>query len=347
MQQSPPLAAARRAHRRIRVRAADDCRCSGRASGGGGGGYAVVRVGEEQGAVRTHWHDGHVGGAAGLADAGAVRRGGHAELPRVGLWEPEAFPLAAALLGKPLVPLGLVPPSPDGGRGARANREDAAVRWLDAPGSVLYVALGSEVPLRAELVRELAHGLELAGTRFLWALRKPRGGGSDDVDGDGVLPAGFEERTRGRGLVATGWVPQFAVLAHGAVGGFLTHCGRNSLVEGLLYGHPLVMLPIFADQGPNARLMEKRKVGLQVARDDDDGSFDHHGIATAVRAVMVDEDTRSVFVANAKKVQQVVADEELQERYIDEFVQKLRSYAATVDVNSTADAATTTPAESW
>ncbi|WVZ50367.1 hypothetical protein U9M48_001625 [Paspalum notatum var. saurae] len=52
---------------------------------------------------------------AGLADAGAVRHGGHAELPRVGLWEPEAFPLAAALLGKPLVPLGLVPPSPDEG----------------------------------------------------------------------------------------------------------------------------------------------------------------------------------------------------------------------------------------
>ncbi|KAJ1256855.1 hypothetical protein BS78_K287800 [Paspalum vaginatum] len=218
-------------------------------------------------------------------------------------WEPEAFPLAAALLGKPLVPLGLVPPSSDGGRGADANREDAAMRWLDTqpPGSVLYVALGSEVPLRVELVREPARGLELAGTRFLWALRKPRGILDSDGD-DGILPPGFEERTRGRGLVATGWVPQFAVLEHGAVGGFLTHCGRNSLIEGLLYGHPLVMLPIFADQGPKARLMEKRKVGLQVARDEDDGSFDRHGIASAVRAVMVEEDTRTVFVANAKKV---------------------------------------------
>jgi hypothetical protein len=51
------------------------------------------------------------------------------------------------------------------------------------------------------------------------------------------------------------------------------------------------MLPIFADQGPNTRLMEGRKIGLQVARDENDGPFDHHGIASAVRAVMVHEDS--------------------------------------------------------
>ncbi|XP_066338443.1 putative UDP-rhamnose:rhamnosyltransferase 1 [Miscanthus floridulus] len=239
-------------------------------------------------------------------------------------WELHAFSHAAALLGKPLVPLGLLPPSPDGGRGAGMNRDDATVRWLDAqpPKSVVYVALGSEVPLRVELVQELAHGLELAGTRFLWALRKPRG--VPDAD---VLPPGFQERTHGHGMVTTSWVPQNTILAHGAVGSFLTHCGRNSLTEGLQYGHPLIMLPIFADQGPNARLMAGRKVGLQVPRDEDDGSFDRQGIADTVRAVMVDEDTTRVFLANAMKLQEVVADKELHERYIDEFVQRLRSHA--------------------
>ena len=173
------------------------------------------------------------------------------------------------------------------------------MRWLDAqpPKSVVYVALGSEVPLRVELVHELAHGLELAGTRFLWALRKPRGVADADV-----LPAGFQERTDGRGLVAMEWVPQTTVLAHAAVGAFLTHCGRSSLTEGLLHGHPLIMLPIFGDQGPNARLMAGRKVGLQVARNEDDGSFDRHGVARAVRAVMVEEDIRRVLVANAMKM---------------------------------------------
>uniref|UniRef100_A0A453M771 Glycosyltransferase n=1 Tax=Aegilops tauschii subsp. strangulata TaxID=200361 RepID=A0A453M771_AEGTS len=244
-------------------------------------------------------------------------------------WEPESFPLAATILGKPVVPLGLLPPSADAARCAAANgAEHATVRWLDAqpPGSVLYVALGSEVPLRVEQVHELALGLELAGTRFLWALRKASSAGAA-VDTD-ILPPGFQERTRGQGLVTTAWVPQMSILAHAAVGGFLTHCGRSSLIEGLLFGHPLVMLPIFGDQGPNARQMEAKKVGLQVARDENDGSFDRHGVAVAVRAVMAEGEARSGFLAGAARMQEVVADAERHERYIDEFVQQLRSYSA-------------------
>ncbi|KAM0927890.1 hypothetical protein ACQ4PT_002133 [Festuca glaucescens] len=242
-------------------------------------------------------------------------------------WEPESFPLVATLLGKPVVPLGLLSPSPDGGRRTNGS-EHATVRWLDAqpPGSVVYVAMGSEVPLRVDQVHELALGLELAGMRFLWAIRKPRGVGAlDDTD---VLPPGFQERTRGHGIVSMGWVPQMSILAHAAVGGFLTHCGRNSLVEGLLFGHPLIMLPISGDQGPNARQMEAKKVGLQVARDEKDGSFDRHGVVSAVRAVMVQGEARRGFVAGAAKMQEVVADTELHDRYIDDFVQHLRSYSA-------------------
>ncbi|KAF8765979.1 hypothetical protein HU200_007952 [Digitaria exilis] len=190
------------------------------------------------------------------------------------------------------------------------RRDDATVRWLDAQPakSVVYVALGSEVPLPVELVHELAHGLELSGTRFLWALRKPAG-----VPDDDVLPAGFRERTHSHGHVAMGWVPQVAILFHAAIGAFLTHCGRNSLIEGIMYGHPLIMLPIFGDQGPNARLMAGRKIGLLVPRNEDDGSFDRRGIEKAVQAVMVEEDSRKVFVANAMKMQEIVANKELHE----------------------------------
>ncbi|VAI38738.1 unnamed protein product [Triticum turgidum subsp. durum] len=238
-------------------------------------------------------------------------------------WEPESFPLVPTVIGLPVVPLGLLPPSPDGGRradGINGSAEHATVRWLDAQpaGSVVYVALGSEVPLRVEQVHELALGLELAGTRFLWALRKPSGAAVHDDDAD-MLPPGFQERTGGQGLVTTGWVPQMSILAHAAVGGFLTHCGRNSLIEGLLFGHPLVMLPIFGDQGPNARQMEVKKVGLQVARNEDDGSFDRHGVASAIRAVMVDGDARRSFVAGAAKMQEVVANTERQERWVSKF----------------------------
>ena len=72
-----------------------------------------------------------------------------------------------------------------------------------------------------------------------------------------------------------------------------------------------------------------------MARNEDDGSFDRHGVASAVRAVVVEEETRRVLVANAMKMQEIVADEELQERYIDEFVQKLRSYVTDDGTSST------------
>ncbi|CAO2148261.1 unnamed protein product [Urochloa humidicola] len=155
-------------------------------------------------------------------------------------WEPEFFPQVAQRLRKPVVPLGLLPPGVNG-------EDDPTARWLDAqpPGSVLYVALGSEAPLTVEQVHELALGLELAGTRFLWALRKPGGAIAADNGGGELLPPGFQERTRGQGLVAMGWVPQVSILGNGAVGGFLTHCGSSSFVEGLLFGRPLVLLPIY------------------------------------------------------------------------------------------------------
>ncbi|CAL4918582.1 unnamed protein product [Urochloa decumbens] len=238
--------------------------------------------------------------------------------------EPDAFPLLARLYGKPAVPLGLLPPQPDGTRAGlicKSTEDDATLRWLDGQPakSVVYVALGTEAPLRAELLRELAHGLELAGTRFLWALRLPSGAGEGSI-----VPGGFAERTGERGLVTTRWVPQVSVLAHGAVCAFLTHCGWGSIIEGLLFGHPLIMLPLFGDQGPNARLMEARQVGVPVPRDDKDGSFDREGVAAAVRTVVVGEEGR-VFAANARKLQEIVADRACHERCIDGFIQHLRS----------------------
>ncbi|XP_020177152.2 UDP-glycosyltransferase 91D2-like [Aegilops tauschii subsp. strangulata] len=241
--------------------------------------------------------------------------------------EPDAFPLLTRLYGKPAVPLGLLPPPPDGARSASENAEDVAIiQWLNAlpAKSVVYVALGSEAPLRAELLRELAHGLELSGTSFLWALRNPVDGDGDGESMSILLPDGFVERTGRRGLVAARWVPQVSILAHGAVGAFLTHCGWGSVVEGLQFGHPLIMLPLAGDQGPNARLMEERKVGVLVPRDEEDGSFSRDGVAGAVRAVIVEEGG-SVFADNAKKLQGVVASMECNERCIDLFIQHLRS----------------------
>lgn len=181
----------------------------------------------------------------------------------------------------------------------------------------MYVALGSEAPLTPESGHELALGLELSGARFLWALRLPSwSGGAASGTSLPLLPDGFEARTRSRGEVCTGWVPQTRVLAHDAVGAFLTHCGWGSVVESLRFGHPLVMLPFIVDQGLIARIMAERR--------DDDGSFGRDDMAEAVRRVMVVEGEEGKMLAlNARKLREEVGvgdDAGQKERFVDELV---------------------------
>ncbi|CAN6197210.1 unnamed protein product [Urochloa humidicola] len=231
-------------------------------------------------------------------------------------------PLLDELYGKPVVPCGLLAPY-DAARSASAAAGDdetaSLLRWLDAQPerSVLYVAFGSEAPLAPEHVRELALGLELAGVLFLWALREAGGGA-------GLLPDGFELRVSGRGVVRVGWVAQVRVLAHAAVGGFFTHAGMSSLTESFLFGHPLVMLPLFADQGLTARLMEERRVGVEVPwRVDGGRAFAGEDVAAAVRRVMAEEE-REVFRRNAGELKEIFWDTARQEEYIDQLVEQLR-----------------------
>uniref|UniRef100_A0ACD5Y5U3 Uncharacterized protein n=1 Tax=Avena sativa TaxID=4498 RepID=A0ACD5Y5U3_AVESA len=240
--------------------------------------------------------------------------------------EPRLFPLLTDLFAKPAVPTGLLMPADavddnDTVQAPNADAADQSFAWLDEQPrkSVIYVALGSEAPVTAELLRELALGLELSGARFLWALRRPSGHAGE------LLPDGFESRLSGRGVVCLGWVPQVRVLAHGAVGAFLTHCGWGSTVESFRFGHPLVMLPFVADQGLVAQAMAARGVGVEVARDYDDGSFHRDGVAAAVRRVMVEEEGK-VLARNAKALQELLGDRARQDRYIDELVHDLQHY---------------------
>ncbi|CAN6209624.1 unnamed protein product [Urochloa humidicola] len=241
---------------------------------------------------------------------------------------PRLFSLLTDLYARPAVPSGLLLPD------AAADSDDDSfsdvVRWLDEqPGrSVVYVALGSEAPVTAGHVRELARGLELSGARFLWALRPPpaANGGAAGAGGPPLLPEGFERRVEGRGVVRTGWVPQVRVLAHAATGAFVTHCGWGSTLEGLFrFGHPLVMLPFVADQGLIARAMAARGVGVEVARNEEDGTFGGEDVAAAVRRVMAEEEGEE-FARNAREMQEVVGDRVRQEQYVDELVEYLQRY---------------------
>ncbi|GJM93214.1 hypothetical protein PR202_ga09758 [Eleusine coracana subsp. coracana] len=158
-----------------------------------------------------------------------------------------------------------------------ANRHEC-LAWLDGQpvASVVFLCFGSMGRFSAEQTRHVARGLEMSGQRFLWVVRRPTGdsdnegqhhqqqeAGLDDLDA--LLPEGFVAQTKERGLVVESWAPQREVLAHGAVGGFMTHCGWNSVLEAVAGGVPMLAWPMYAEQRMNkVFLVEEMKLAVAV-----------------------------------------------------------------------------------
>ncbi|KAG7569418.1 UDP-glucuronosyl/UDP-glucosyltransferase [Arabidopsis thaliana x Arabidopsis arenosa] len=132
--------------------------------------------------------------------------------------------------------------------------QDECLKWLDSKeeGSVLYVCLGSICNLPLAQLKELGLGLEESQRPFIWVIR---GWEKYNELSEWMLESGFEERIKERGLLIRGWAPQVLILSHPSVGGFLTHCGWNSTLEGITSGIPLLTWPLFADQFCNEKLV--------------------------------------------------------------------------------------------
>ncbi|KAK9278342.1 hypothetical protein L1049_027907 [Liquidambar formosana] len=137
--------------------------------------------------------------------------------------------------------------------------------WLDqrSDHSVVYVCFGSRHVLTGKQMEVLSAALEHSGVAFIWCVKGPREG---QVASDyGVVPDGYEERVEGRGFIIKGWAPQVAILRHRSVGAFVTHCGWNSVLEGLSAGVVMLTWPVSADQFTNAKLLvDQLGVGVRV-----------------------------------------------------------------------------------
>ncbi|KAJ1263745.1 hypothetical protein BS78_09G209900 [Paspalum vaginatum] len=159
-----------------------------------------------------------------------------------------------------------------------ATEQHECLAWLDEQPehSVVFLCFGSVGTgnhSRAQL-KEIAMGLEKSGHMFLWVVRAPPHDDDDpekpldpraDPDLDDILPEGFLERTNGRGLVLKLWAPQVDVLHHRATGAFVTHCGWNSVLEGITAGVPMICWPLYAEQKMNKVFMvEEYGVGVEM-----------------------------------------------------------------------------------
>ncbi|WRX35282.1 hypothetical protein QQP08_027769 [Theobroma cacao] len=167
--------------------------------------------------------------------------------------EADALRVLSKIHQKPIIPLGLLPPSLPSNEDKENENWEAMKKWLDSKRdkTVFYVALGSEVSLSQEFMHELASGIEKSGLPFIWAVR------------------------------------------------------NRPLVEG--------------------QLMHGKKVGLEIERNDLDGSFTSNLVAESIKRVMVDPEGEPLR-ANASAVKEIFSSVELSNEYVDEFTRSIEEF---------------------
>ncbi|PKA50344.1 UDP-glycosyltransferase 83A1 [Apostasia shenzhenica] len=166
--------------------------------------------------------------------------------------------------------------------------DTGCLEWLDdqPAASVVYVAFGSFTIFSQTQFQELALGLELAEKPFLWVVRP---------DSIAAFPAGFAERVADKGRIV-GWSPQQKVLAHPSIAYFVSHCGWNSVLEGVINGIPFLCWPYFADQYLNENyICDSWRIGMRLVADE-------HGIISKKEI--------------RKKLEELVRDRGIKERVL-------------------------------
>lgn len=193
------------------------------------------------------------------------------------------------------------------------------VKWLNTKPqrSVVYVSFGSMVSLTAEQMQEIARALKESDLHFLWVMKEPE---------QSKFPDGFVDSTKEQGLVVT-WCNQLEILAHQAIGCFMTHCGWNSTLEGLSLGVPMVGVPQWADQLTDAKFLgEIWGVGVR-PKEDEKGVVRKEEVVMCLKEVMVGETSEKIKknVGKWKELaKRAVSEGGSSDKHINEFVEHLK-----------------------
>ncbi|KAF7836399.1 UDP-glycosyltransferase 88F5-like [Senna tora] len=215
------------------------------------------------------------------------------------------FPIPDPKLAPPVFYIGPLIMEPDRSSSEEEEEKAAEARkclsWLDKQPSrsVVFLCFGSRGSFSALQLKEIADGLEKSGERFLWVVKRPPTNENSkqtlDTTNEGfdlgsVLPSGFLDRTEERGMVVKSWAPQVEVLNKEAVGGFVTHCGWNSVLEAVVAGVPMIAWPLYAEQHMNRNeLVEDMKMAIWLEQRDEDGFVNGDELEKRVRELMESE----------------------------------------------------------
>ncbi|KAG6418609.1 hypothetical protein SASPL_120813 [Salvia splendens] len=198
-------------------------------------------------------------------------------------FEPEWFQIVHRLYKKPVFPVGVLPSGDEGDDGDEEWTRIREFLDLQKEGSLVYVALGTEAVLTQRETQDLALGLEQCGFPFFWVLNRSYE----------KLPEGFCDRVIDRGVVYSKWAHRF--------------------------GKVVILFPVTNDQGLNARLLQEKKVGIEIPRNKADGLFTSESVAETVRLALVGEEGRSIR-ENAMKMKELFGSEKRSNSYVDTIV---------------------------
>ncbi|PRQ22243.1 putative UDP-glucuronosyl/UDP-glucosyltransferase [Rosa chinensis] len=197
-------------------------------------------------------------------------------------------------------------------------KSDVCMKWLNEQpkGSIVYVSFGSRAKIEAEQMEELAFELRSSKRKFLRVIRESEAR---------KVPKGFVEETSAKGFVIS-WCPQLEVLAHEAVGCFITHCGWNSTLEALGLGVPMVAMPRWTDQNTNAKyIMDVWKIGIR-AQVDEKGIVRQEEVEHCVSEILEGERGNEIqknAIALKELARKAVDEGGSSNKNIDEFIATL------------------------
>ncbi|KAK4364263.1 hypothetical protein RND71_015621 [Anisodus tanguticus] len=122
-------------------------------------------------------------------------------------------------------------------------------------------------------------------------------------------PNDFKEvivKNEQKGIIIEGWARQVLNLKYRAIGGLLTHCSWNYVLETLTIGVPLITWPLFSDNFYTEKLLEKLELAIGVGADVWNLGFivsspvvSRENIELAIKSLMYDSEEIRKIRANA------------------------------------------------
>ncbi|KAA0040082.1 beta-D-glucosyl crocetin beta-1,6-glucosyltransferase-like [Cucumis melo var. makuwa] len=225
--------------------------------------------------------------------------------------EGEYMDYLSLLLKKKVIPVGPLVYEPN-----EKDEEDEDYsrikNWLDKKEalSTVLASLGSESYASEEEKEEIVKGLVESGANFIWVERiNQKEDEEQQIKRRELLEKGGE-----RAMVVKGWAPQGKILKHGSIGGFVSHCGWNSVLESTVSGVPIIGVPLFGDQPFNAGVVEEAGIGVEAKRDPD-GKIQRQEVAKLIKEVVV-EKSREEIRMRVREMSEIVkrrGDEKIEE----------------------------------